>query len=188
MPKIERRRKVVTLHHGNYEAELAELMDKAMAALRDEESGAAQRRHGTKSSANAYALQYDEKRKEADETATLVTVWAIGWEDMDTLQDEHLPREGEAEDKAKGVNMKTFPRALLEASMVDPDDATDLADRKTKGREALAALDLSRLHYKRLENAAWNVNVGDDALPKASLVSLLNQARDNASKPQPDSE
>ncbi len=182
MSKIERRRAVVTLYQGNYEAELASLMEKAMAAQRAEESGMTQRRAGTKSQAMALAAEYDALLAKAEEDAVKVTVWAISNNEWGPLADEHPPREGDAKDNTFSVNMKTFPPALLRLALVEPGTNRD-------GEQILADLgDISRIHFLKLETAAWNVNVGDDALPKFSLVSLLQQAKDPDSKQQPDSE
>lgn len=186
--KIERRRSVVTLHHGNYEAELDDLREQYEAAARAEITGG--RRAGSKSAAAALAVQHDKLRAEADETATKVTVWAIGWDEWTDLTDFHPPREDNADDAKRGYNPVTFPGALLRASLVDPSnkDATSIHDKVAMGGITLRELDLSRLHYVKLETAAWNVNVGDDELGKVSLVSLHKQVNELGSKPPPDSE
>lgn len=186
MSKIERRRTVVTLFQGNYEADLADLMERAMAALRLEETG--QKRASSKSTANALAREFDAKTAEAEETAERVTVWALRYDQMQDIEDEHPPREGDDTDKRFGVNMRTFPKALLEASLVDPSITSDLDEIKVTGAGLLADLDVRKAHYKKLETAAWTVNVGDDNIPKESLTLLLKQARDPGSKQQPDSE
>lgn len=174
MSKIVRRHATVTLHHGNYQQDLADLMEQAMAALRAEEAGAT-RRAGTKSKATALAKQYDDLLAEAEASATQVTVWALSHTEFDALTDDHPPRDGEAADQKFGLNMKSFPPALLKAALVEP-------GTQGNGQAILDALDLSQVHYKKLETAAWNVNVGDDELPKFSMVSLLKQARDPESK------
>lgn len=186
--KIERRRTVVTLHHGNYQAELADLEQQYEAAARAEITGA--RRAGTKSKAAALALEHDKLRDEADETATQITLWAIGWDEWTDLTDSHPPRDDNADDTKRGYNLVTFLGALLRASLVDPSDkdATSIHDKVAMGGIALRDLDLSRLHYVKLETAAWNVNVGDDELGKVSLVSLHKQVSDLGSKQPNDSE
>lgn len=186
MTRIERRRQVVTLFQGNYEAELADLMERAMSALRDEETG--QRRASSRSTANALAREFDAKTAEAEETAVRVPVWALRYDQMQDIEDEHPARDGDTTDQRFGVNMRTFPKALLEASLVDPTTTSDLGEIKTKGAAILADLDVRKAHYKKLETAAWTVNVGDDNIPKESLTLLLKQAREPDSKPQPDSE
>lgn len=187
MPKIERRRTVVTLYQGHYEPRLADLVDRIDKAEREEARG--QRRAGTKSSAMALAKEHDELVDEAADTAVKVTLWALSYQDWGPLQDKHPPRDGDQRDERSGVNMSTFPGALVRASLVAPGEASDLDDMLVKGEVALRELgDLSQLHYTKLERAAWDVNVGDDALPKYSLVSMLKRRRDQDSKPQPDSE
>lgn len=181
MKKIERRRTTVTLHHGHYQQELADLLEKAMAALRAEESGVAPQRAGTKRESMKLGKQYDDLLAEAEESATKITVWAIGHREYSTLADEHPPRPDDANDKRNGVNLKTFPAALLCASLVEPGSGQD-------GEQILDELDLSHPHYDKLERAAWSVNVGDDALGKSSLISLLKQMREPDSKPLSDSE
>lgn len=186
--KIERRRTTVTLYQGNYEHELGILYDEMFAALRAEESGVAPKRAGTKSKANEIAKKHDALVAEAEKTSVKVTLWAIAYYDWGPLADRHPPREDDAEDKQRGVNMKTFPEDLLYASLAGP-DAGDLDEMLSTGKRALRELgDLSRVQYVKLETAAWNVNVGDDALPKYSAVSLLKAQRGPDSKPQPDSE
>lgn len=178
--KIERRRATVTLYQGNYEAELADLMERAMAAQRAENTSV--RRFGEKSESMALAAEYDALLAKAEEDAVKVTVWAISNNEWQPLADEHQPREDDAKDATFGVNMSTFPAVLLRASLVAPGETGD-------GEKILAELgDISRVHYLKLETAAWNVNVGSDALPKFSLVSLMTEAKEPDSKPQLDSE
>lgn len=172
--KIARRKETVTLNQGDYQSRLSELMERTLAAQRDEASGAVPKRAGTKSEANRLAREYDELVAEAEANAVKVDVYEISNTDWQKLADEHPPRDGEAGDAVRGLNMKTFPPALLALSL-DPDSAIDVGD-------------LSRVHYVKLETAAWNVNVGDDALPKFSLVSLLKQESVGDSKPPNDSE
>ena len=188
--KIERRRATVTLFQGHYEQELADLFEAAMSAERLETIGST-RRMGTKSEANALGLKYDKVSKEAQSTAVKVTVWALSNTTWGPLADEHPPRDGEADDKKRGLNMKTFPPVLLRMSLVSPDDSKGLSNAElvSEGEKALDELgDISRLHYVKLETAAWNVNVGEEDIPKFSLGSLLKQQRDLGSKPRNDSE
>lgn len=189
MTPLERRRATVTLYPGNFDHELTALMDKAMAAQRAEETSAAGQRMGTKSEAIRLAKEYDALLATAEDSGVEVTVYAISYLEWGPLADEHPPRDNDPRDTQFGVNMKTFPQALLSVSLVPPGEAHDFAGLKTKGESALAELgDISRVHYAKLETAAWNVNVGDDVLPKYSLVSLLKQQRGPDSKPQNDSE
>ena len=185
--KIERRRTTVTLYQGNYEHELAELMEQAMAEQRKEEKSGA-KRQGTRSKAIALAKKYDDLVAEAETTAVKVTLWAISYNEWGPLADRHPPRDDDLEDKQRGVNMKTFPLDLLYASLAEPGTG-DLDEMLAAGKLALRELgDLSQVQYVKLENGAWNVNVGDDALPKYSLVSLLKRQSDPDSTLPSDSE
>jgi|GEM_PF-3596485 len=187
MSKIERRRVVVTLYQGNYEAEIAALMNEVMTAERAEE--VSPRRMSSKSPVMVLAQKHDQLLAEAEETAVKVPLWAVSYTEWGPIADLHPPREDESSDQANGVNLVTFPGDLLLASFVAPGEAKDVPQLLVRGADALAELgDLSHLHYKKLERAAWDVNVGDDALPKYSLVSLLKQQRGADSKPQNDSE
>lgn len=181
MSITDRRRTTVTLFSGQFEAELSDLFDRASQAQVAEATQP--KRASTKSEAMRLAKEWDDKRAEAEKTARKVLVWAISYTHFGPLQDEHPPREDEAEDQVHGANMKTFPLALLKAALVTPADDDTVEQLKAKGEAALEALGgLSQVQYKKLELAAWAVNVGDDALPKFSLVSLLQQQRDPDSK------
>lgn len=186
MTKIERRRLKVTLYQGNYEQELADLAREAIAAS-EAEAQQGPRRAGQQSQAMALAKKHDAKKAQALATAVDVTVWAISRKEWAELADQHPPRDDDAEDKRRGVNMKTFPGALLTVSLIEPRPVagaiTDhVAALSAEGEAFLDDLDPSRVHYAKLETAAWNVNVGDDALPKYSLVSLLQAERERDSK------
>jgi len=184
--KIERRRTTVTLSQGNYDQELSDLRDEYIRTEAAE--AAAERRQGTRSKLPPLARKHDALQDEADKAAVKVTLWAISYNEFGPLADRHPPRADDVADKQRGVNMKTFPLDLLYASLAEP-SAGDLDEMLVAGKLALRELgDLSQVQYMKLETAAWNVNVGDDALPKFSLVSLLKAQKDPDSKPQPDSE
>lgn len=193
MPKIERRRREVTLYQGHYEAELTALMDAMMDAARAEE--VAQRRAGTKSKSMQFARKYDELVAEAEASAVKVTVWAIRYDLFGDLADAHPPRTEKdddgrwlhPDDQVRGVNAKTFPTQLLFASLAPEDAKRDSVDDLiAAGKLVFEDLgDVSQLHFVKLREAAWAVNVQDDELPKVSAVSLLKEAREHDSK-QPD--
>lgn len=188
MTKIQPRRNVVTLYQGNYEQELQDLLEDTEKAQRLETLSGS-KRAGTKSAAIALAKKYDDHLAKAEDDCVKVDVWALPYTQWGPLADQFPPRDDEADDKQRGVNMKTFPKALLCASLVAPgevdgSDPEHIEALQAKGRAALNELGaLSQLQYVKLERAAWNVNVGDDSLPKFSLVSLLKQQRDPDSKP-----
>ena len=171
MTKIERRRTVVTLYQGNVQQDLADLYDEFTTAVRDEATGG-QRRASTKSKAAAKATEYDKMLAEAEATAAKVVLLEIPQSEYQPIADEHPPREGNSDDAKRGVNMKTFPGALLRASIADRELDLDA---------------LSPMHFNKLGTAAWNLHNADDAFPKSSLVLLLKQAREPDSKPPSDS-
>lgn len=187
MPKIARRFRVVTLPQGDQESKLAELRQEIVAAQAAEESGGG--RFANKSVANAKAVEFDKLNAKAEKDAVRVTVYALAYDEFGPLQDLHPPRDDDATDKRVGYNRKTFPHALLKASLVEPDVATDFEDLLVKGDEAFAELGRpTQVQYGRLEAAAWDVNVGDDSLPSYSAVSLLKEAKERGSKQQSESE
>lgn len=187
--KVERRRTTVTLYPGNYEQELSSLLDRTMEAQRDEDDGSARRMGSPASRALDLAKEYDALLAKATASGIEVTLWAISYLEWGPLADGHPPREGNEDDASFGVNMKTFPPVLLRAALVAPGEAVSVADIQAKGDRILAELgDISRVHYVKLERAAWNVNVGDDSLPKFSLESLVRQQRDPDSSQPNDSE
>jgi hypothetical protein len=173
MTKIEAGHTTVTLYPRNFQSELADLMERMLTEFRKEESGETPRRAGTKSKANALAREYDAKLSEGEAAAIKVDLREISNMEWQELTDDHPPREGNKRDERLGFNLKTFPNALMRASVVSTD---------------LELETLGRVHGSKLEDAAWNLHNGDDALGKESMVSLLKQYREGGSKQQPDSE
>jgi hypothetical protein len=193
MPKIARRFRVVPLPQGDQVAALEDSKSNLMAAVAT--AGEGGDRYGARSPVTANAREFDKVKKKAEADAVKVTVWALAYNEFGPLQDAHPPRDGDAGDKRAGYDRKSFPLALLKASLVEPDTAegeTDderLADLLAKGEKAFEELgSLSYVHYSKLNDAAWEVNVGDDSLPPYSAESLVKQARERDSKPQRDSE
>lgn len=170
--KIERRTATVTLNFGNYKAELADLQERMLAEFRKEEA-AGPRRAGSKSKAAEMAREYDAKLAEGEAAGTTVTLHEISNVEWQELTDAHPPRDGDDRDKRAGWNTKTLPLALLKASLGETDLDLDA---------------LSPAHMTKLKDAAWNLHNADDALPKESMVSLLKQYREAASKLERDSE
>lgn len=193
MSKIATRFRDVVLPQGDHDAALATLRREIAAEQAAEDATGG--RFSSKSKAAAKAVAFDKLAAKAEAEAVTVRVYALSYDEFDPLEDLHPPRDGDAVDKRVGYDRKTFPHAVLKASLVDPEavegDTPEgrFRDLLAKGDAAFADLGrLSRLHYARLENEAWDVNVGDDSLPKFSAVSLLKAARGPDSKPQPDSE
>lgn len=185
---IERRFKVVKLYQGSYEQRLADKLEEMSKAETAERQGV--RRMAQKSDADRLAKEYDALRAEADESAVQVKVYALGFRDFGRLSDLHEPRDGEAVDKKYEANMKTFPDALAEASVADPDVSySSIEARQQAGRIVVDNLgEISRVHWVKIRNAAWDVNVTSDELPKFSAVSLLQESREATSRPPSDSE
>lgn len=187
MPKIARRFRIVTLPQGDQEAALASLRQEIVAAQGIEDATGA--RFGGKSAAAAKAVEFDKLKAKAEKDAVAVKVYALAYDEFGPLQDAHPPRDGDDTDKRVGYNRKTFPHALLKCSLVEPDAAADLDELVAKGDAAFAELGRpTQTQYTRLEQAAWDVNVGDDSLPLFSAVSLLREARGPDSKQRLDSE
>lgn len=170
MTKIERRKVTVKLYPGNYASRLSALREEVTSALIAEES--APKRATSRSKAAALAREHDDLMAEAETAVVEVEVQEISNMAWQKLADEHPARKDEPRDQQSGMNMSTFPGALLRASV---DDGLDLDS-------------MSRAHYVKLEKAAWALHNEGDDFPKVSVVSLLKQARDSDSKPQPDSE
>lgn len=183
-----RRWDIVLIPRAEHTAALADLQRQIATAQASE--NIVGRRQGTRSKAATKALQFDKLNAKADAEATKVQVNELAYDEFGPLQDLHPPRSGDEQDKRAGYNRDTFPLAVLKASLVEQDSAEDVDDLVAKGDAAFAALkpSLGRLQYARLERAAWQVNVGDDALPLFSAVSLLKAANERGSQQQPDSE
>ena len=190
MSKIERRRFVVKLLPGTFEQELVDLAQQVISVAESEEQQGP-RRSGQRSKALELAKKHDAMKARAVDMANKITVWALGYAELPALRDAHPPRtevddDGKAlfpKDKLHGVNMSTFPHALLCASLVEPGKYDDLASMVEAGTRILDEdLSPSAIHYDKLETAAWNVNMGVEQLPKDSLVSLLMQDSESKSK------
>lgn len=146
-------------------------------------------RFGAKSKAMAKAREYDALVAEAAAQSPEVKVWQVSYLEWGQLADLHPPRPDDVVDRSRGINGKTFPRALLKIALVEPGTAEDFDDWLAKGEEALTALGaITQPKYVELETAAWDLSAGDESLPKESAVSLLKRLKDQGSAPQPDSE
>lgn len=183
--KISRRSRTVKLYQGEYEPRIDELSRALVEAVDGEQERG--KRFGEKSSAMQLAREHDALVAEADKTAVPVTVWAIGFRDFGRLMDMHEPRPDNEADQRFEVNMRTFPDALAEASLADPevDYGEDVGLRCRNGRKKLEELgDISRVHYVKVREAAWDVNVSSDELPKFSAVSRLREMSETRSTSQ----
>lgn len=146
-------------------------------------------RFGTKSKAMEKAREYDALVEEAAAQSSEVKVWQVSYLEWGQLADRHPPRDNDMIDRRRGINGKTFPRALLKIALVEPGTAENFEDWLAKGEAALGALGaISQPKYVELETTAWNLSAGDESLPKESAVSLLKRLKDQDSAQQPDSE
>lgn len=167
---MERRKDTVKLYPQSYNDRLKELRDQVDAAVAAE-TAAGPRRTGQKSKAVELAREHD-AWQDAEEGVVEVEIQEISNTAWQKLADDHPPRPGDLKDQKNGLNMKTFPDALLRASVGD----------------SINVDELSRLHAAKLERAAWDLHNGDDALGKLSLVSLLTEETSEDSRQQRDSE
>lgn len=183
--KIERSRTVVSLYKGRYQVQLDELLNRSLAALRAEETAGPLRTGQGILESTRLGKEYDDLVVVAEDDAYKVSVFALPYDLGRYLRDAHPPREDNLEDQARGVNMDTYVDALLKASLVDDEELSvgaDAEDAIARGAEILAEMSPTAVQYKRLATAAYNVNNGDDALPKFSLVSKLMELREPESK------
>lgn len=171
MSKFERRKVTVTLYPRDLRQELDALFEAAVAAQAAEDSSGP-RRQGQKSQAMAKAREYDKLL--ADNPGEKFDLFEITRGEWRRLVDEHPPRKDEPRDALSHYNTKTFPEALLRASLAESDIDLD---------------DLPPSYYQELENACWKLHNEVDEIPKGfSLVSLIAQAREQKSEAQSDSE
>lgn len=187
---ISRPSRVVKLYQGEYEARVTEAAERLTKAIEDEQK--AGKRFGEKSLSMRVAQEYDDLIAEAEKAAVEVTVHAVGFRHFGALMDQHPPREDNKGDERFDVNMKTFPDELAEMSLADPstefgEDDVDAVVKLMRmvGRKRLKELgDISRVHYVKIRDAAWDVNVSSDELPKFSAVSRLRELSETRSKSQ----
>lgn len=178
-----RRTTTIPLYPGEYEQSLAEALDHAQDVIR-REATSGRLRFGQRSPAIEAAEAFDRLRDSPPDPIAEVTLWQVGYLDWDDLVAQHPARADNQTDVLNDVNMATFPRALLHLSMVNPDDTSDMSQRLVAGEQALREVNPSRVHYRKLEEAAWAVNNEALNLPKESLASLLTQPRgDDSGQP-----
>lgn len=116
---LKPRTDTVVLFQGDDEAKIRELEARAK-ALRSSETVKPPRTQDEPDDYTAAAEAHDEFKREALTRAVVVTVQALGRKRWRSLVDEHPPREDAAGDEAFGLNLKTFPDALVPVSIVDP--------------------------------------------------------------------
>jgi hypothetical protein len=107
---------------------------------------------------------HDEFKREAETRALVITVQALRRKQWRSLVAANPPREDDAGDKQLGVNILTFPEALVPASIVaptfdSPADRDDFLDQ------------LSDAQYDELFWTAFRLNRGGGVDPKDFLAS-----------------
>jgi hypothetical protein len=170
----KRRRETVYLYQGDDLDHLTELGRKVAEAQASEAAVPAGSRLLSDTGAQDAKEAFNAFRDEAQERATKVVVEALGrvaWRD---LTREHPPREQTItddegkpttvlhDDDGSGVNFDTFPDALVPASIVEPEFASD-------DERAGFVDDLSDPDFYRLYGTAWMLN-RSPADPKALPV------------------
>ena len=189
MSTIKPRTAEVVIYQGDDLARLAELRQAAEVARRAveqhrkaSENGSA--RMGDAPSAETEQDAYDAFVEEAAERAVTVEIRAIGRKRFKTLLEEHPPRKvkqkddkgveqdvDHADDAPYGVDVTTFPEALL--SFIDSDEPSvrTIAAPKFEGRKAVQAFiddELADGDFETLWNTAYMLNRGSTGDPKAS--------------------
>ena len=161
---INRRTKSVLIYQGDDLARIEELAEEAR-SLAHQEAASGPRVLGEGSAAEAAAKAHDDFVTEAESRAVKVVLTEVGRRRWRNLTGEHPARTGNKGDEAMGVNLDTFPEALLKASITEPQfpTADDLADWLDMMNDGM----FDRLF---LEAFALNRSTSD---PKASLVSEL---------------
>lgn len=96
----------------------------------------------------------------ADEVVTF-RLRALPSRKWSALVDEHPPRDGNRDDRVRGVNMETFPEALLMVSIVDP--------VMTPAQVGHLIDTLTNAQYADLASVAWLLN---RELPTAAVRSV----------------
>ena len=146
---------------GDLAAEV-EALDKQLASL----NGQADRLVG-----NPEARQLAEKiealRAEMVDSTISLRLRAMPHRDYAKLAGAHKPRKDEEVDRLLGVNMETFPAALIRASIVDP----ELDDDTWNG--LVDALTFEQ--WDTLTTAAWNLNRREVTVPFSATASRILQ-------------
>lgn len=181
--KFEPRTAVVRIYTGDYLDRIRHLEQRALAAKEAEGDPASQALDEVPEYLTI-AEEHDALVKEAEEKAAIdVQLQHIRRRTWRQLVSEHPPREGNRVDARYGVNLVTFRDALV---VVDgrtksgPDDE-GIPFSTVIGPEWLTddhLEDLSDGDFDRLFWTAFELNRGEVADPKASLVSRMTQTSD----------
>lgn len=115
---------------------------------------------------DAAAKKADDFADEANPRGVTVTLRTIGRKRWAELIKEHPPREDDAADVRQGVNLDTFPEALVPVSITAPTFGDGELD------EFLDAI--SPAEFETLALGAWNLHKGLGADPKERLLSAVD--------------
>lgn len=160
---LKPRTDTVVLFQGDDDQKIRELAARAERLKKSEEMGLP-RTLGELPEYEIAAREHDEFKREATERAVTVTVQALRRRQWRSLVDEHLPRKDAPVDERFGVNLKTFPDALVPISITEPAFDTP-ADRDD-------FLDsLSDQQFEDVFWAAFGVNRRGGADPQDFLVA-----------------
>lgn len=121
------------------------------------------------------AAEYDALMAEARESGIVKILLRAAGRPWRQLKDEHPPRPDNEYDEMLGVNRATFFEPAVKLCIVDPVVTDAQYDEFAEG--------LSSAQWERVSSTAWQVNEGETSIPKSSAVSLLQQTRDDGSKP-----
>lgn len=170
---VKPREQTVVLLPGDYQDRLD-----ALAAEVGELEEQAQSDKRKRPAAVKKAEEYDALRDPANiDGAIVVTIREIPSVRWRQLQDDCPPRKGNKRDEIYGFDEDRFGISAVVNSIAAPDGVTE---------EHVA--ELSTANFRKLRDAAFEVNEREVAIPKSSAVSVLLRSRAEESKRLPDTE
>lgn len=166
MTIIQPRQATVVIYQGDYLDRIRHLERRYEAALASER-GTTRLLDEVPESVDL-AAQHKALVAEAEESATTVTLKALGRKQWRALVAANPARDGNKEDEAVGVNEDTFKDVLVPVSILEPLLSEEDLDR-------ISDIDFDRLYY-----TAFALNRSPAASPKA-LVSPTSPGSDETS-------
>jgi hypothetical protein len=139
-----------------------EALDKRLAGL----TGQADRLVGNPE-ARELAEQIEDLRQEMSDSTVDLRLRALSHRDYAKLEAAHKPRKGEDADQRTGFNLETFPAALIQASIVEPELDEDTF-------EGLANA-LTFQQWDTLFSEAYYLNRREVAVPFSATASRILQ-------------
>lgn len=169
---VKPREKTVVLLPGDYADRL-----NALAEQVDQLENEAASDKRKKAAALEKAKELDELRDPANidgaVTVVLREIPGVRWRQ---LQDDHPPRKSNQRDEIYGYNEDAFHKAAVRACLVEPEVTDEQFD------EFVAAV--SAANWRKIRDAALELNEREVAIPKSSAVSVLLANRADESKRQ----